>query len=274
MLGLFTKAQLCVFGKLTKEHCLASLHMVREIQRLHRRSSPLFLSQYLKTVSLHVMRYWAGEKGVDQPMKVYVSLTRCGIPRIIPPFSRKRLRMRSNPLIVKFIFTICTLYRFILVRPKGSLIDPSTIQVDGYTCAGDAKEVCLQIVDNLVPFLKSYTRGLYSKVPLHLGFRYRPILTSGPNTSLFKMGRDSVFSAESAGGAQPSTWHTLPLDASALYCSFELETLATIGSVLFKDRVHYPTNAAENPVWPDSDSADCFLEFINRLLRVASQVWK
>lgn len=70
MLGLFSKAKLCVFGRLTKEHCLASLHMVREIQKLSRTSSPLFLSQYLKTVSLHLMKYWGGVKEENVSTKV------------------------------------------------------------------------------------------------------------------------------------------------------------------------------------------------------------
>lgn len=127
LLGLFTRAQLCVFGKLSKEHCLATVHMVRRILFIYRKSNALFTAQYLKHVALHVMWYWGGDMSKKPSMKTFVSLKKSGIPTFIPPFSRRRLRERSNPLIVRKILTICTLSRLIVVWPKGKKVYPKTI---------------------------------------------------------------------------------------------------------------------------------------------------
>lgn len=119
MLGLCNKAQLCVFGKLTKENCLAVYSMVRQIRVLYRTSGALFTGQYLKHVGLHLMWYWGGVPTEKAPMKTFVSLTRSGIPRFIPPYYRKIIRRRSNPYVVKLILSICSLSTMIIVSPKG-----------------------------------------------------------------------------------------------------------------------------------------------------------
>lgn len=60
--------------------------MAIEIVRLSKRSGLLFTGQYLKHVGLHLMWYWGGVPSEKSAMKTFVSLTRTGIPRFIPPF--------------------------------------------------------------------------------------------------------------------------------------------------------------------------------------------
>lgn len=46
IVGLFHKAQLRVFGKLTKEDCIAVYLLSKDIVRLYRKSSGMFTAQY------------------------------------------------------------------------------------------------------------------------------------------------------------------------------------------------------------------------------------
>jgi hypothetical protein len=60
---------------------------------LKQASGVLFLSQYPKASSHHLMVFWGGRpEDVFLPSKVHVFLTRAGIPRIIPSFQKKKIK--------------------------------------------------------------------------------------------------------------------------------------------------------------------------------------
>lgn len=73
---------------LTVEVDLAAAHFVRNVYRLNRGSGLLFTALYLKQCRVALQRYYAGSPIKNEPLSVRVSLTRSGLPRIIP----KRLR--------------------------------------------------------------------------------------------------------------------------------------------------------------------------------------
>lgn len=134
--------------------------MSREIIRLYRKSGPLFTGQYLKQVGFLLMWYTGGDRAQSPKMKTYVSLTRSGIPRIIPPMYRKLIRDGKDPLVVKVVLSVCTLWRLILVPPKGGIrMNPETIVSRGFRLADRTKEVCQMLASSAYSVLRVYAQG-------------------------------------------------------------------------------------------------------------------
>lgn len=123
-------------------------------------------------------------------MKTYVSLTRSGIPRFIPPYYLKSLRRRDNPLIVKFILSFCSLSKLLLVWPSGPKRKPDTIQLETLDYKGPLLDLCKKMEAHIVEWLDRYTSSRYRRTPLRLGFRFKPVWSSGPNTHM-RPGKDT-----------------------------------------------------------------------------------
>lgn len=70
-----------------------------------------------------------------------------------------------------------------------------------------------------------------------------------------------------AGGSRLSIWHTLPLDAEALYESIGYFPLVLAGSILFAKRDFYPSHWG-NKVTTDPDAGIAFRRLLERLRRV------
>lgn len=245
ILGLFSKAQLCVFGRLSKEHCIASIHIWRQINRIRRKSGPMFLAKYIKAVQLRLMWYVGGDKDQFPGSSVFVSTTRSGIPRFFPPNYRRRLKKGNCPALVRYLNSILTLYRLILIKPKGSLVKPDTIMIPGYRMGLRAWGVVLDIRKKARTLLDLYTRSGFKNIPLQLGFRFKPVWASGPNTYL-KPSLDMKSTVKELGSRRLSIWHTL-------------------GSVLFLNRTVY---ASEGPVVPDENGKLLFHTLCRRLTRL------
>ena len=90
MKSVFIKLILSLTDGLTKEQCIAAHLFWQSCSRLARKSGWLFLALYLKQARVALQRYVSGD---SQPeLSVYVSLTRCVLPRIIPSFHRAEIR--------------------------------------------------------------------------------------------------------------------------------------------------------------------------------------
>lgn len=79
-----------------------------------RRSGWLNTGLYLKSASLALMKYRAKDFSKKTGLPHPLSLTRTGLPRIIPPFHRKMIR-EGNDTLVRVYFSIS---RVILVSKK------------------------------------------------------------------------------------------------------------------------------------------------------------
>lgn len=227
--------------------------MSREIIRLYRKSGPLFTGQYLKQVSFLLQRYVGGQRTKHPVMKTSVSLTRSGIPRIIPPFYRKKIRNGNDPAVIQVVLSVCTLSRIMLVPPKGGLrINPATIYIKGFQLSEECKKLCARLVSSGFSFLKGYVPA-YSDIPIRLGSRFRPTFSSGPNTYKDPRKESIIREGGLCGSSKMSVYHTLPLDATALMTLFKLKHLVTVGSMLFEDREIYPISGFHNPILPTEE---------------------
>lgn len=276
LLGLFTRIQLCVFGKLAKEHCLATVAMAKTIHKLYRKSGPLFVGQYLKHVGLRLMWYKGGLKSEQPTFSVFVSCTRSGIPRFIPKFYRNRRRIREgNLLVLRYCLSITTLAKLILVWPKGKKVKPTTIHIPKYQpgkpCMDLAVEI--EIMTRIPAMINAYTRGAYKRVPLHLGFKYKPIWSSGPNTHYNRKDCSKFLGAVLKKGESFSIWHTLPIDAGALITLWKPDFLMEVGAMLYKLRTYYPEDGWENPVLPCKEASNVWNLFLRKLHAPSVHHW-
>lgn len=94
--GLLLRVPLISSASLTREVGLAAVSFVRFVVRLRRRSGYLFTALYLKQCAVSLQRYYAGCYDPKASLSVPVSLTRSGIPTVIPAVLRAHLRRRDS----------------------------------------------------------------------------------------------------------------------------------------------------------------------------------
>ena len=247
--------------------------MSREIIRLYRKSGPLFTGQYLKAVAFMLQWYVGGDRSQRPSMKTYVSLTRSGIPRFIPPYYRKILRRRSDPKVIQIVLSVCTLSRLMRVPPKGGLrINPKTIHIPGFKLTEDCWELCRKIVSSSFSVLAAYAPA-YKDIPLKLGYSFKPMFSSGPNTYKDPQKESKFRNGELRGSSKLTVYHTLPVDASALLTLFKPEDLSVLGSFWFSDREVLPTSVYDDPIEPVREGTLGFGWLIESLILPAKVVW-
>lgn len=91
--GLCQKVLWLVMDRQTKEMCIACYLFLREVFRLKKKSGCLFLALYLKQCQFSLKTYYSGSFDRTLSLPVPVSLTRTGLPRIIPSFHRSLIRV-------------------------------------------------------------------------------------------------------------------------------------------------------------------------------------
>jgi len=85
--GLLIKVNLVITGTFSTEIGLSAVHFARRVRYLALKSGWLYVALYLKQCTTSLLRYYA---------LVSISLTRSGIPRIIPPYHRKLIMKRYD----------------------------------------------------------------------------------------------------------------------------------------------------------------------------------
>lgn len=128
--GFLNKIPLVVSDGLTKDVCLGLHYLAKQVIRMGRKSGWLFVALYLKQASTCLMQYYA----VDSPsspseLSVPISLTRSGLPRIIPPYHRKMIRLRNerSDMLVRCSLSALSLAKVIRLAKKVSKTTFSSI---------------------------------------------------------------------------------------------------------------------------------------------------
>lgn len=124
--GFVMKIFLAVSGSRSAEGAICSLVFARKVMALVRKSNLLFVSLYLKQCSVHLQQYYAGSVSDRGQFPIYVSLSRAGIPTIIPPHHRKCIRNRGarGSFIVRLYlswFSICRIIKLAARIRKATL---------------------------------------------------------------------------------------------------------------------------------------------------------
>lgn len=178
--SMFRKLTLLLTDGLTKEFCI-SVHLFgKAIWTLGRKSGWLFAALYLKQARVALQRYVAQDSIPE--LSVYVSLTKSGIPRIIPSFHRARLR-RGDLRIIKLYMSLFSLSKFIALAAKvtpdtfSSIITPSNL-TDISQVAGEMRPYLKDLLVRYIPRISS--------LPLYQGLRFDPTWKSLPNTAWYR----------------------------------------------------------------------------------------
>lgn len=118
--GLLLRVPLISSASITREVSLAAVHFVRHVIRLKRKSGYLFTALYLKQCGVSLQRFYAGCYDPKASISVPVSLTRSGIPRVIPAVLRSHLRRRDShgDMLVKLYLSWFGLAKLICVAPR------------------------------------------------------------------------------------------------------------------------------------------------------------
>lgn len=174
MKSLLMKLILSLSDGLTKEWCIASHLFWKECFRLGKRSGWLFLALYLKQSRVALQRFAAQDS--TPALTVYVSLTRSGIPRIIPSFHRKKIK-EGDAAIIQLYLSLFSVSKLIALAPKVSkntfatIIAPSDLE--------SIQSVSSEMRALLKPLLVRYIPGIET-IPLKQGLRFIPTWKSIP----------------------------------------------------------------------------------------------
>lgn len=154
---------------------MLSLLISKEVLRMIRTSGLLFTALYLKECSTALMKYYAsGRRVLDNNWSgPYVSLSRAGIPRIIPSHHRHILIIMSGgergDKLVRFdlsVFSVCRIVKLArpIIRATFSSIRDPVPDIDR------VKEVMGEIKSSFSPLWPPYLPHL-PKIALKKGFR-------------------------------------------------------------------------------------------------------
>lgn len=266
--------------------------MSKRIYSLYKKNGALFTAQYLKQTLQFVMWY-VGSKSSGTPppkMNMYISLTKCGLPRFIPPFYRRELRDMKDVRILKLVMSVCAFYRLMKVGGANwRRVNRKTIHFTNFKLSDDGWNYCRNLTSTASSIIKAYAPGI-ERVPLNLGFRWHPNFNSGPNTyknpevesilgtgewlrTFRRLYRRKCGTRWVVPRFSMTNYHSLPIDATALMTLFKPEVLSKIGSVLYLERTHLGVDAHESPVKPVREGTLGFGWFLESLFPIAEKLW-
>lgn len=189
--GLLMKVPLVITGHLTVEVGLAVTHLAKAVRRLARRSGWLFVALYLKQCAVHLQRYHSVlDKStlINSSASVSVSLTRCGLPRVIPKVHRHQISIRDDRsrYLVKLYLSLFSVCRIIKLAKK---IDKSTFSsiTSEHQDIGLVQEV-LGIIKNASSYIIPKYLPFIREIPLNKGFSWVPTWKSLPNQNDSRFG--------------------------------------------------------------------------------------
>nr|WOR07594.1 CeaMV1-RdRp [Duamitovirus sp.] len=183
--GLLLRVSLVVTNRLTSEYGIASFIYAKKVIQLTRSRGLLSTALYLKQCSVLLQQYYSEHDNTGAgPMKVWVSLTRCGLPRIIPAFHRRIIRGRGvrGDRIVRMWISWLQIYRIIELAPKvsantfKSIISPCDNIQRVLNVAYELKEEFHSLIKDYMPWV--------STIPLNQGIEWKPTWKSLPNSDL------------------------------------------------------------------------------------------
>ncbi|AWL21855.1 RNA dependent RNA polymerase [Chenopodium quinoa mitovirus 1] len=183
--GLCLRASLIVSLRLHKETGLAAVAFARVVFRLVRKSGLLFTSLYLKQCGVSLQRYYAGSYSKQDSLSVPVSLTRTGLPKIIPVYIRRVIR-KNDDRADKWVRTYLSWFsasRLVELAPSVTSSTFASIH-EPIKDIGSVKEVLSvlkmrgrRLVSTYLPFARS--------IPVYQGLKWEPTWKSTPMTTKF-----------------------------------------------------------------------------------------
>nr|UOL49053.1 MAG: putative RNA-dependent RNA polymerase [Mitoviridae sp.] len=198
-----------VTGHVNRESAVVALMVSKRVLRMYRHMGALSTSLYLKQCGVSLMRYYSSsEGGVHLMAGASVSLSRAGIPTIIPVHHRQLLAVRderADQLVKLYLswFTICRIIK--LAKP----ISASTFRsiVDPVPDIGLVKEVMQEVKETSKMLLNRYLPQLQTKA-LELGFRFVPTWKATPND-------DRQFTDANRGSVTPTIFTSVKYEIAA-----------------------------------------------------------
>lgn len=152
------------------------------VYQLRRKSGLLFTPIFLKQCRVALQRYYAGYYVKHEALSVPVSLTRSGLPRIIPKRLRWKIAQRDEyaDRLVKLYMSWFGICKLIQLAPKvtratfSSIVTPITDIDQLRTVLGDIKTMFSKLQRKYPPWISS--------IPLRKGMTWEPTWKSTPMT--------------------------------------------------------------------------------------------
>jgi hypothetical protein len=235
-----------VSGRYSKGWSIVALVLARKVFSLYRANGLLFVSQYLSSCQVSLMRFMSESPGLEDSdrLTTWCSCTRSGLPRIIPSSHRKILRKRDDKAqhVARIYLTIFGFSR-VYVRKK-THPDLSNIQKkftlnpkDGYLWRSIQQALRISLPE-----------FLYSCFPcareIRIGMDWRPSWSSGPvvgkakdMTNIMSLGLDAS-SYEELHSRTKDLLKTLPKGAARNPRIQAPRTLLDLGEFWYATRIH------------------------------------
>lgn len=197
-------------GLCNRESAVICWVMAKKVFQLYRGMGCLSASLYLKQCSTSLMRYYAGssKEALHSMSGAMVSLSRAGIPTIIPVHHRSLIMARGergDQLVHLYLslFSVCRIIK--LAKPVSaatfkSMTDPVADMELVKEVLGDIKSSSRRLLNLYLPWLQS--------CPLELGFRFEPTWKSTPND-------DRMFSESKQGKVIPTIFTSFKYEIAA-----------------------------------------------------------
>lgn len=147
---------------------------------MYRKSGSCFTALYLKQCTVSLQRYYANTFDPKVKLTVFVSLTRCGIPRVIPAVLRSHIRRRDchGDMLVKLYLSWFGLANAMLVAPKVTRSTFASI-VTPHPDIERVREVLEEIKTSFRDLQPLYLPHLRA-IPLVKGITWEPTWKSTP----------------------------------------------------------------------------------------------
>nr|WMB96591.1 hypothetical protein [Solanum melongena]WMB96956.1 hypothetical protein [Solanum melongena]WMB97168.1 hypothetical protein [Solanum aethiopicum] len=183
--GLLFRVPLAATVSMSKEIALAGCDFVFKVRTMKRRSGLLFTALYLKQCAVCLQRYYADSYKASDQLSVPISLTRCGIPRIIPSVLRKHIRTKSDhgDMLVKMYLSWFGLAKLIAVAAKVTKATFKSI-TSPHPDIGSVLEVLEEMKTSFRDLQPIYLPRLHT-FPLELGMHWEPTWKSTPLLDAF-----------------------------------------------------------------------------------------
>lgn len=118
-----------IYGKLSPSLVQAIFLLLKSIFKISAQSGTSHACKHMKFCSLYIYKFVAGDRSLQIHSNLYdvkVSLTRSGLPRILPVYFRNGIRANRS-YIIRIVLTILNLYRVLPYKGKlklSTITDP------------------------------------------------------------------------------------------------------------------------------------------------------
>lgn len=194
LVGRLNRLAFLVVGRTSATHAGAIHRFAAECARLCNDQGLKGLQLYLKACAGSLVNSAAGRKVHSHTFGVAVSVTRKGLPRIIPAEHRRYIRS-GNIAIYRLWLTLFMLYRVIDIRAKVN-IDPIVSPYRGSRKMKVSLDKWMPVFMDLLIRRSRVCRATLAPgpgdSPPYIGAVFRPLLTSGPNSVMGSVATSNV----------------------------------------------------------------------------------